>query len=183
MMSQECANASWYALQTRSHQEKIIRDRLVGIGVEPLLPLTRRLSQWSDRKKWIDVPVFSGFCFARFSLHDQLAVLRLPGVVRIVGSPGPESIPYEEMASLQKLVVSGLDSEPHQYCEEGMLVEVMEGPLAGVKGILIRKAGQDRVVVRVRLIQQSASVQVVRSHIRPVLNIKSHPLAESYVSA
>jgi transcription antitermination factor NusG len=177
MILQECPAASWYALATRSRQEKLVRDRLADRGIEQLLPLSRRLSQWSDRKKWIDVPLFSGFCFARFSLHDQLAVLTLPGVVRIVGCNGPESIPDEEMVSLQKLAVSGLDYERHEYCEEGMLVEVIGGPLAGVRGTFIRKAGRDHVVVQVRLIQQSASVQVVRSNIRPVLKSNDLPLA------
>jgi len=171
--------ASWYALATRSRQEKLVRDRLAMRGIEQLLPLIRRLSQWSDRKMWIDEPLFSGFCFARFSRHDQLAVLTLPGVVRIVGCHGPESIPDEEIISLQKLAVSGLDYERHEYCEEGMFVEVIEGPLAGVRGTLIRKAGQDHVVVRVRLIHQSASVQIVRSNIRPVLNANDFPLAHN----
>lgn len=183
MMSHEYPAASWYALATRSRQEKLVRDRLVGRGIEQLLPLSRRLSQWSDRKVWIDAPLFSGFCFARFSLHDQLAVLTLPGVVRIVGCHGPESIPDEEMVSLQKLAVSGLDFEPHQYCEEGMHVEVIGGPLAGVRGILIRKAGHDHVVVRVRLINQSASVQVVRSNIRPVFNANDLPLARNVLDS
>jgi len=179
MAVHEYPAASWYALATRSRQEKLVRDRLAGRGIEYLLPLTRRLSQWSDRKMWIDAPLFSGFCFARFLPHDQLAVLTLPGVVRIVGCNGPEAIPDEEMVSLQKLAVSGLDYQPHQYCEEGMLVEVVGGPLAGVRGTLIRKAGRDHVVVQVRLIQQSASVQVVRSNIRPVLNANGLPLARN----
>jgi transcription antitermination factor NusG len=182
-MSHEYPAASWYALATRSRQEKLVRDRLADRGIEQLLPLTRRLSQWSDRKKWIDAPLFSGFCFARFSLHDeQLTVLTVPGVVRIVGCTGPESIPDEEMVSLQKLAVSGLDYESHQYCEEGMLVEVVCGPLAGVRGTLIRKAGRDRVVIKVRLIQQAASVQVMRSIVRPVRSSNNLPL-ESCLSA
>jgi transcription termination/antitermination protein NusG len=183
VMLHDCPAASWYALQTRSRHEKLVRDRLAGRGFEPLLPLSRRLSQWSDRKIWIDAPLFSGFCFARFSLHDQLAVLTLPGVVRIVGCNGPEAIPDDEMVSLQKLAVSGLDCEPQQYCEEGMLVEVIGGPLAGVRGTLIRKAGRDHVVLRVRLIQQSASVQVVRGNVRPVSNSHNLPPEKSLVSA
>lgn len=179
MVVHEYPAASWYALATRSRQEKLVRDRLATRGIEQLLPLTRRLSQWSDRKTWIDAPLFSGFCFARFSRHDQLAVLTLPGVVRIVGCNGPEAIPDEEMVSLQKLAVSGLDYERHEYCEEGMLVEVIGGPLARMRGTLIRKAGRDHVVVQVRLIQQSASVQVERSNIRPVLDAKDFPLANN----
>ncbi len=183
MMSHEYPSVSWYALTTRSRQEKLVRDRLACSGFEQLLPMTRRLSQWSDRKMWIDVPLFSGFCFARFSLDDRLAVLTLPGVVRIVGCNGPEAIPDEEIMSLQKLAVSGLDYQPHQYCEEGMLVEVIGGPLAGVRGTLIRKAGRDHVVIRVRLIQQSASVQVARSTVRPVCSSADRLLAEAHISA
>jgi transcription antitermination factor NusG len=183
MMSHEYPAASWYALATRSRQEKLVRDRLAGRGIEQLLPLSRRLSQWSDRKMWIDAPLFSGFCFARFSLYDRLAVLTLPGVVRIVGCNGPESIPDEEMVNLQKLAVSGLDYEPHQYCEEGMLVEVTGGPLAGVRGTFIRKAGLDHVMVRVRLIQQSASVQVARCNIRPVPNANGLPLSRNVLDS
>jgi transcriptional antiterminator NusG len=179
MTLHEYPAASWYALATRSRQEKLVRDRLLGRGIEQLLPLRRRLSQWSDRKMWIDAPLFSGFCFARFSLHEQLAVLTLPGVVRIVGCNGPESIPDVEMVSLQKLAVSGLDYEPHQYCEEGMVVEV----IGGIRGALIRKAGHDHVVVRVRLIQQSASVQVARGNVRPVSNSHTLPPVKSLVSA
>jgi transcription termination/antitermination protein NusG len=182
-MLYEGSSVSWYALQTRSRQEKLVRDRLIGKGVQQLLPLRKRVSQWSDRKKIIDEPLFSGFCFAKFSLHDQLSVLTVPGVVRIMGCHGPEAIPDEEMCSLLTLAGSGLDYEPHDYCDEGMLVEVIEGPLTGVRGVLIRKAGQDHVVVRVRLIHQSASVQVMRSTIKPVRTSDEHISGESCVAA
>jgi transcription termination/antitermination protein NusG len=174
-MLRESPTASWYAIRTRSKQEKLVRDRLARIGFEQLLPLSRRLSQWSDRKMWIRAPIFSGYCFARFALPDQLTVLTLPGVVRIVGCNGPEAVAAEEIISLQKLDASGLDYEPHRYCEEGTLVEVIEGPLAGVRGILIRKSGHDHVIVQVRLIHQSVSVQVAHSNTRPVFNTNNLP--------
>ncbi|MEK6603230.1 MAG: transcription termination/antitermination NusG family protein, partial [Nitrospirota bacterium] len=55
----------WYAVRTRSRHEKLVRDRLAGLGVEHLLPTVMRLSQWKDRKKEIEAPLFSGYCFAR----------------------------------------------------------------------------------------------------------------------
>lgn len=50
----------WYALRTRSRHEKIVRDQLASQGIEPLLPTVKRLSQWKDRKKEIEVPLFWG---------------------------------------------------------------------------------------------------------------------------
>ena len=60
----------WYAIRTRSRHEKLVRDRLVGFGVEQFLPTVVRLSQWKDRKKEVERPLFSGYCFARFLWKD-----------------------------------------------------------------------------------------------------------------
>lgn len=84
----------WYALRTRSRHEKHVRDRLVALGIEQLLPTVIRLSQWKDRKKKIEAPLFSGYCFAHFPLENRLTVLKVPGVVQIVGrtqGPAPMS--------------------------------------------------------------------------------------------
>jgi len=34
----------WYAIQTRSRHEKLVRDRLAWLKIEPLLPTVTRLS-------------------------------------------------------------------------------------------------------------------------------------------
>ncbi len=65
----------WYAISTRSRHEKLVRDRLAGIGIEPFLPLTRQLRQWSDRKVMTELPLFAGYCFAHFSLNNRRAIL------------------------------------------------------------------------------------------------------------
>lgn len=44
-----------YALKTQFNHEKSVRDSLRGGRIEPFLPLTDRISQWSDRRKRIQV--------------------------------------------------------------------------------------------------------------------------------
>lgn len=151
----------WYALRTKSRHEKLVRDRLESQGVEPLLPTVRRLSHWRDRTKEIEVPLFSGYCFVRFSWPNRLPVLKVSGVVDIVGSScRPESIPDEEIAALKALMDSVLPYDAHPYLREGMTVEVVRGPLEGVRGILLRKGKHHRLVIGVRLIQQAAAVEI-----------------------
>ena len=150
----------WYAVCTRSRHEKQVRDRLAAIGVEPLLPMARRLSQWSDRKVWITNPLFPGYCFARFSLANRLPILQTPGVVRIVGSLSPEPIPEEDMAAIQKLAVSTRRAESCEYLVEGEWVQVIRGPLAGIRGQFVRRGQQGCLVIRAHLIQQAAMVHV-----------------------
>ncbi|TKB95359.1 MAG: UpxY family transcription antiterminator [Nitrospira sp.] len=151
----------WYALRTRSRHEKLVREQLTNQGIEPLLPTVKRLSQWKDRKKEIEVPLFSGYCFVHFSSEQKLPVLKTIGVIDIVGSgQRPEPIPDEEIAAIKTLMTSVLPYDPHPYLHEGMQVEVVRGPLQGVRGVLLRKEKRHRLVLGVRLIQQAAAVEI-----------------------
>jgi transcription termination/antitermination protein NusG len=138
-----------------------VRDQLLNQGIEPLLPTVKRLSQWKDRKKEIEVPLFSGYCFVRFNSEQKLPVLKTIGVVDIVGGgQRPEPIPDEEISAIQTLMASVLPYDPHPYLQEGMKVEVVRGPLQGVQGILLRKEKRHRLILGVRLIQQAAAVEI-----------------------
>lgn len=151
----------WYALRTKSRHEKLVRDQLDKQGIEPLLPTVKRLSQWKDRKKEIEVPLFSGYCFVRFSQLEKTPVQKIVGVVEIVGSGSrPEPIPEEEINGLRRLMTSVLPYDPHPYLHEGMRVEVVRGPLQGMHGILLRKEKRHRLVIGVQLIQQAAAVEI-----------------------
>jgi transcription antitermination factor NusG len=150
----------WYALRTKSRHEKFVRDQLNKQGIEPLLPTVKRLSQWKDRKKEIEVPLFSGYCFVRFGKEGKLPVQKVVGVLEVVGNKRPEPIPEEEIESLKTLMTSVLPYDPHPYLHEGMKVEVVRGPLQGAHGILLRKEKRHRLVIGVRLIQQAAAVEI-----------------------
>lgn len=159
----------WYAVRTRSRHEKLVRDRLAAEGIEHLLPTVMRLSQWKDRKKEIEVPLFSGYCFARFGWPDRLAVQTVSGVVEIIGGgQRPEPIPDAEIDALKSLMASELSYDAHPYLREGMMVEVRRGPLEGVRGILLRKAKRHRLVISIHLIQQAAAVEIDDSEVVPV---------------
>jgi transcription termination/antitermination protein NusG len=157
----QTGNLHWYALRTKSRHEKLVRDQLDKQGIEPLLPTVKRLSQWKDRKKEIELPLFSGYCFVRFGQEEKLPVQKVVGVVEVVGSGSrPEPIPDEEIESLKTLMTSVLPYDPHPYLHEGMKVEVVRGPLQGVHGILLRKEKRHRLVIGVRVIQQAAVVEI-----------------------
>ena len=162
-------NLRWYAIRTRSRHEKLVRDRLAAQGIEHLLPTVFRLSQWKDRKKEIEVPLFSGYCFARFSWPDRLAVQAVSGVVSLVGGgQRPEPIPDAEIDAIKTLMASDLPYDAHPYLREGMTVEVKRGPLEGVQGILVRKAKRHRLVISIHLIQQAAAVEIDDADVAPV---------------
>jgi transcription antitermination factor NusG len=159
----------WYALRTRSRHEKLVRDQLAALGVEPFLPLIQRSRQWKDRRKLVAFPLFPGYCFARFPLSLRVAVLSAKGVVQVLGNhDGPIPVPDAEIEAVRRLTTSTLPYDPHPYLREGMQVEVIRGPLAGVRGILLRKGARARLVIGVSLIHQAASVELDALDIQPV---------------
>lgn len=154
--------SAWYAVQTRSRHEKIVRGHLERQHIEPFLPTITQVSQWKDRKKKVEFPLFAGYCFARLGPgEDRFRILQCPGVVRIVGShERPEAVPDQEIESLRLLVTQSYPHAVHPYLKEGAVVEVVRGPLKGARGRLVRQARDCRLVLSVSLIQRAVAVEI-----------------------
>ena len=166
---QDTAEGQWFALWTRSRHEQVVRQQLEQKRIESFLPTITRWSRWKDRKKKIDWPLFPGYCFARFDPTNPLPILKCTGVVNIVSVAGlPAPIPEVELDSIRLLVGSELQYDPCPLVREGMMVEVVHGPLRGVVGRLMRKDAQRaRLVLSVDLIGQAVSVEVDAADVKP----------------
>jgi len=165
----EAAGAHWFAIWTRSRHEQVVREQLEQKQIQVFLPTITRWSRWKDRKKKVDWPLFPGYCFARFDPDDVLPNLKCTGVVNIVSFDGkPAPIPESELDSIRTLVGSELQYDPCPMIHEGMMVEVVHGPLRGVVGRLMRKdAPKARLVLSVNLIGQAVSVEVDAADVKP----------------
>jgi transcription antitermination factor NusG len=158
----------WFAIWTRSRHEQTVREELELRGIEAFLPTITKWSRWKDRKKKIDWPLFPGYCFARFAPESRLPVLKCNGVVSIVSFNGePAPIPEQEIDSLRLLVATDLAYDPCPLIREGMMVEVVHGPLRGIMGRLVRKGSHARLVLAVDLIGQAVSVEVDAADVKP----------------
>lgn len=160
----------WYAVRTRSHFEKVVRQQLAGRGIEPFLPVRRRVSQWKDRKKEIEWPLFPCYCFARFNADQRPTVVQTIGIIEIIGSAGrPEPIDEEEIKGLQRIATGPQPYDALPYLDLGTPVEVLRGPFQGIRGKLIRTARHCRLVVGITLIQQAAVIEIDAADVGPVV--------------
>jgi transcription antitermination factor NusG len=169
MFAESVEQPYWYAIQTRSRHEKVVRDQLAAKSITQLLPLWRKRSIWKDRVKLIEVPLFSGYLFGYFALQDRIAVLETIGVARIVGINGkPVPIPEEQMAAVRTLMEHRLPCSPYPYLVEGMRVRIKCGLLAGAEGILIARKQKHRLVISLDLIQQAVAIDVDSAEVEPL---------------
>jgi len=154
---------NWYALHTRPRHERLVVLRLNERGVETFLPVITEVHQWSDRKKSVQLPLFSCYVFAKFvpNRDERLRVLRINGVLGLVGSHGEGTpIPNEQIDGVRSLVESTLPWSAHPFLKVGQRVRIRSGALNGVEGILLSRNGSCRLVISVDAIQRSLAVQV-----------------------
>jgi transcription antitermination factor NusG len=169
MFAESLEQFHWYAIQTRSRHEKVVRDQLAAKSITHLLPLWQKRSKWKDRVKLVDVPLFGGYLFGYFPLQNRIAVLETVGVVRIVGLNGrPVPIPEEQIATVRTMMEQRLPCSPHPYLAEGMRVRIKRGLLAGAEGLLVAKKQRHRLVISVDIIQQAVAVEVDRADVEPL---------------
>lgn len=136
--------------------------------MESFLPLWERWSRWKDRQKRVQFPLFPGYAFVRLDLAARLTVLRIPGVVGFVTvADTPTPVPVEEIDAVRTLVCSRLHYDPHPFFNEGMDVEVVRGPLAGVRGRLVRKDRGASLVISVSLVRQAVAIEIHAADVIP----------------
>lgn len=161
----------WFAVWTKSRQEKVAAAMIGSLGVTNFLPLKSESRQWSDRKQTVNVPLFSGYLFVRMSLSDgsKLRVLHVPGVAGFVGnSHGPLPIPEDQIEAVRTVVERRIECTVHPLLEEGDKVRVVRGPLAGMEGRLIRTNSLARLVISISMIHRSLAVHVDRDDVERI---------------
>lgn len=73
---------NWFVVYTKPRQEKKIANELTKIGIEAYCPVKVVARQWSDRKKKVEVPLFTSYCFVHIEEQDRNKVFQVSGVLR-----------------------------------------------------------------------------------------------------
>lgn len=160
----------WYAAYTCSRYEKHVARQLQERRIDCFLPLYRSWRRWKDRRKQIELALFPSYVFVRMAWPERLRVLDLPGVVRLVSFNGrPAPLPDPEIEALRRGLEQRIYAEPHPYLRVGHKVRVVQGPLAGTRGILALKKDKLRLVISLDVLMRSIAVEVSTANCGPGL--------------
>ena len=168
-MNSDQDSKKWVVVYTRPRHEKAVEKEFQKKGFEVYLPILKERRKWSDRKKWVEFPLFRSYIFVRIEIKNALFVLQTLGVVKVVKFGGEVAVVQDESIKAIKLMIEGgYNPEPLNYFIQGDPVEVKDGPLKGLVGEVIRLDKNDRLVVRVDAIQHSISIQIDRGFLKPL---------------
>lgn len=157
----------WYVFYTKSRQEKKVRDLLSKGGFEVFLPMQKVMRQWSDRKKKVDVPLFNSYIFVKDHEFRIPNILQTPGVAWNIRHNGkPAILREEEFELINRFITTGYFLESTGEVDTfkvGDRAKVVDGPLAGVRGVLTGQDKNQRFSILLEGIQQVIQVQLPAS--------------------
>ena len=161
----------WYAIHTRSQHEKSVAGHLQDQGINTFLPLVTEVHRWSDRRKLVQMPLFSCYAFVHMPFVPELwaKVLRVSGVLSFVGVRGQGvPIPEKQIDSIRTIL---LGIAPYTLCpflKVGQQVRIRGGALDGMEGILVARNGGRTVVISIEPIQRSLAVRIGDYQVEPI---------------
>jgi len=170
---------SWHVLHVLSNHEKRVAQHLEVRSLEHYLPLYSQRVKWTDRTVLAERPLFSGYVFVRFSPESRIAVISIPGVLRLLGDHDSDLVRDEDLVKIRSGLAIGMPLRPHPGITVGTRVRVCAGVFAGVEGNVTELRRQCRVVITLAAVQQCFSLEVGIED----LEILSRPMTEPRLSA
>jgi len=128
----------------------------------------RTLKQWSDRKKWVEEPLFRSYLFVQISQNDYYNVLNTPGVVRYISFEGKAvPVPPQQIEAIKHFLSD--DDTPmtdNMEFNPGDTVEIIKGPMHGLLGEYVEEAGRHKIRIEISVVGQSVLVTVPLAHLK-----------------
>ncbi len=153
----------WYVLYTRHHHDRVVWDRLMHKGFEVYQPLLKVWRKSNGGSRETEVPLFARRLFVRcyLEMYTHLELITTPGVMHLLEDlPGQFLVvPDEEISTLRQICSAGVPFEGALYHLQGRLVQVVQGPLRGVTGV-IRDGSQTTLLVPIHALRESVAVQI-----------------------
>ncbi len=159
----------WYALYTRPRHEKKAAELISDKDFEVYYPTIKKVRQWKDRKKKVEMPLFNSYIFAYFEYNQRFEVLKTHGIVKIINFSGvPAVVPDWQINSLRTMLEFPETVRMEKYIQPGEIVEIKAGPMSGLKGMVSIKKASKRLVLSIDGIFQSISVEIEEEFVERV---------------
>lgn len=176
----ELTKPNWYAIYTRTRWEKKVVRQLDEKGIEHYCPLVKVERQWSDRRKIILEPLFSGYVFVRVNEKDTTPVRKIDGCINFVyWLSKPALIRAEEIDAIRQFL---LDHERVQVEKTRVnlddRVKIVNGPFMDKEGKVV---GVKSRTVKVLLPSLGFALvaELEKQHVQVIV---THPKTEPLVS-
>jgi len=150
----------WWCLHTKPRQEKAAARYLLNRRIEHYLPQGLREGRTpGGRRVRSMVPLFDGYVFLRGDEHERVEALQGGQLVRVLEVADQRGL-IADLRQIHQLISSGLPIASEPTHPVGSRVRIRDGPLAGLVGMVVRRARRDQFVAIVRFLNRGVSVDL-----------------------
>jgi transcriptional antiterminator RfaH len=157
----------WWALYTKSRQEKSLSRQLHALDVPYYLPLVPKVSLIGGRRVKSQLPLFGSYVFMYASDEERVQALATQRVAHLFVAPDTLQMTCD-LRKIRMLIASGAPLTVEARLEPGQRVRVKNGSLMGLEGTVLARRGEDRLVVAVEFLQQGVSVLISDFQVEPI---------------
>jgi transcriptional antiterminator RfaH len=157
----------WFALYTKPKHEFKAEIQLFACGIELFLPTIIRVKQWSDRKKKVKEPLFSGYIFVRGTERERILALEQYAIVRSIFFEGcPAIVPDWQIENLKIMLEKGEDITVTEKLAVGTNVKIISGPFKDAEGIIFESTNNEKMLaITIDLLRRSVVVRIPKDSI------------------
>lgn len=161
--------AAWFVIHTRPKCEHLAAGLMLGLpGVESYCPRIKFQRSTKRGKVWFVEALFPSYFFARFVPSVSIrAVKHSQNVIRVVDF-GDQliAVPDSVIQMIREEMDGQAIKEIHIGVKVGDTVELTEGPMRGLKGIVNSvHSGEERVKILMEFLGRESLVEVKASQI------------------
>lgn len=153
----------WYVFYLRSRYEKKALTELDFMGFVSYLPMQKVLKVYTDRKKWVEEPVFKSYIFVKAKIHQLTEIVsQVPGILAWVKYAGaPATIREKELEFIHILLSNNSSFEvAEEVIRVGDEITLTSGPFVGFKGQIMEQRGKRKFIVVLENMNHSIIVEL-----------------------
>ncbi len=161
---------NWYVFYTRPNSEKVVYNKLLKRTYDVFLPMVKTVNHWNNRqRKIVSKVLFPGYIFVKTIRAGIPGIEQLPGVVYCVRcGDRPAIVPEKDIMCIEQMVTLGQEVYTERDFKKGEHVRVVNGPLTGFEGILVKRRGKSRFCIQLKDIEQCACIDIHSSMLEKV---------------
>lgn len=152
-------NYTWWVLYTKPRAEKEVARRFQERNLSFFLPLYQRRWRTKGRAFQSQLPLFPGYVFLYGDHDGREFALETNRLLRVI-TVNDQELLVSDLQQVYQMIANGVSLAPENRLESGMEVEIIHGPLRGLRGKVIRKENKLRFLVEVQFLRQGVSVEI-----------------------
>jgi transcriptional antiterminator RfaH len=149
----------WWVLHTRPRVEKALSRKCVARRLPFFLPLRRNYTRSGGRTLTSHVPLFPGYLFLLADDEGRVSALTTNLIARCLSVPDQGRL-EDDLRGVHRLMLSGMTITRAEQLPPGTPVEIVGGPLAGLRGTVVGKGRKVTFIVEVAFLHQGARVEI-----------------------